>query len=778
MKNSTVKIPLKLQVLLDEKSSDRFNFKYKKNDRKQKRKEAKIQKKMRKNQRQKSRDFDACRGDLANGSEMVNVREIPSDKSVKVARDVNSDKSVKVVNQLEKLKKSNPSFYSLLKNTNLIKNDSLNDEIEGYAKKLDLKNGKLNKTFEMDGLDYLLTGEDGDFIYNPSTGKDDIITSDMERERYSGDDGVCDKYEILEDDVMVSDYSDGVCDIPVNDEDYEDLLEESDDEDNEDLLEESDDDVILSKDSDGINNISVDSDVDHGQVGNDCEKENTDIVKDGEKSILNGKYIPPHARRDAPSKLKRQLQGLINRLNDSNMESIIHGVMNSMGGNSRNEMTTLLTELLLKSIEDGRLTTEFASTTASFISILFNLIGNFITKKGMEFGAHFIQEIIKQILHVENSKRCLNCVTLLAFLYNYNVISCILVYDLIRESIKSLNELNVEIILLLVKISGNQLRSDDPSALKDIVLLLQSSRQETTTLRFKFMVETIIDIKNNKRPSTIPKQKKMINSIIQKHATRTIEALGVSLADIKNVKENGKWWLVGSAWKGAVPADSTIAQSQTSQLYQLAKSQKMNTEIRKQIFIILMSSQDYIEAFEKLLKLNLSEKQQRDIIRVIFHCCLGEKVYNPYYSYLAKELCANNHSYKITIQYTIWDLFTEMNNQQDPEYIYKVSNLGKLYADLILMGSINLSILKKLNFTRINTYQQLFLKVFLKKYLESCHDLDAWKSLQKMDELYDLKSGLLLVIKTWFGKKTIETMGFSHPSKILSKIKLLKTNLE
>ncbi|MCI50136.1 nucleolar MIF4G domain protein, partial [Trifolium medium] len=52
-------------------------------------------------------------------------------------------------------------------------------------------------------------------------------------------------------------------------------------------------------------------------------------------------------------------------------------------------------------------------------------------------------------------------------------------------------------------------------------------------------------------------------------------------------------------------------------MLQLAAAQRMNTDSRRAIFCIIMSGEDYIDAFEKLLRLELPGKQDRDIMRVL-----------------------------------------------------------------------------------------------------------------------------------------------------------------
>lgn len=56
-------------------------------------------------------------------------------------------------------------------------------------------------------------------------------------------------------------------------------------------------------------------------------------------------------------------------------------------------------------------------------------------------------------------------------------------------------------------------------------------------------------------------------------------------------------------------------------LTSLAQAQRMNTDVRRKIFCVVMGGNDALDAFEKLLKLNLRDKQEPEIPRVIIDCC-------------------------------------------------------------------------------------------------------------------------------------------------------------
>ena len=81
----------------------------------------------------------------------------------------------------------------------------------------------------------------------------------------------------------------------------------------------------------------------------------------------------------------------------------------------------------------------------------------------------------------------------------------------------------------------------------------------------------------------------------------------------------------------------------------------MNTDIRRKIFTVLMTSSDYIEAVQNLVKLEITKIQRREIPKIIVECCIQENPFNPYYAYLSQHLCTSARENQITFQYTLWD---------------------------------------------------------------------------------------------------------------------------
>ncbi|KAI8351227.1 hypothetical protein EDC96DRAFT_518954, partial [Choanephora cucurbitarum] len=667
---------------------------------------------------------------------------------------------------MKRLSKSNPGLYKLLQSDQLIDEQpgSMDDDfaeddrdIAYWEKKLGLdkkKNKKLGKDFEDDGLLDVLGTIDGD----GHESDDDQAYLRKKRQQQAEKR----KHQAMEDKAEEA-----------MDDLFADFESEEEEDDDEDVDQESEDEE--GEDSDDSSEEEVDSDEEME------EKKPIEKPAEQPKSAL-AKYVPPHLRKAANTKsemqikLQKQLQGQLNRLSESNMESILLEIEKCYGTYPRHDVTSTMSELVLISIsQKSNLLDSFVITYATIVASLYKLIG-------IEFAAHFVQTCVemfereyrkcKQAVQndvseegPEGAKESRNLLTLILELYNFQVISCVLVYDLVRMLISELDETNVELLLRIIRTAGPELRSDDPTSLKHIIDDIQKETAKkdpsTISIRHKFMLETIANVKNNKikhGPTAsghgdremVSKMKKFLNGLAKKRAVRSTEALRVSLEDIRQVDTKGKWWLVGASWKdnlvgteskystNKMPEDLKKDQSLQETLLKLARKQGMNTDIRRTIFVTIMSAEDYLDAFEKLMKLGLSEVQQREICRVMLQCTGNEKSFNPYYMLVSKRLCEVDHSFKVTFQYCLWDFLRECGESevgglerattdltaQDTKSVRlsRLSNMAKFYAALIAGGALTLAILKSINFMSVKRNGRIFLEVLFSNLLLQLHE--------------------------------------------------------
>ncbi|CAI7605714.1 unnamed protein product [Penicillium glandicola] len=496
------------------------------------------------------------------------------------------------------------------------------------------------------------------------------------------------------------------------------------------------------------------------------KKENPYVAPVTKPEPTAQKYIPPslRGRSDSESesltRLKRQAQGHLNKLSEANMLSIVAEFEKLYRDYPRQHVTSTLINLLMGLIcERAALQDTFLILHAGFIAALYKLLG-------MDFGAEIVQTVV-ETLDADGDERgkfqgkeTTNLVSLLSQLYNFHVIGSSLMFDYVRLYVQEITESNTELLLKVIRNSGPQLRLDDPSALKDIVLLIQpavaKAGEDKLSVRTKFMIDLITDLKNNRSKAAaavgagittehITKMRKILGSLNSSRTIRASEPINISRDDIHNSSKKGKWWLVGASWKEdpLVTAQREIAAVQTTQpevqdddsdaepdFGVLARAHRMNTDVRRSIFVAIMSANDFQDAHVRLMKLRLKRAQEFEIPRVLLHCAMAEEAHNPYYSLIARRICGEQgRRIKMSFMFALWNVFKKMgergdmdedaDNDFDPDdeengvSMKSVVNLAKMFSTLIMDGSLTLSILKNLDFAYLQPKTKTFVEILI-----------------------------------------------------------------
>ncbi|KAF6169793.1 hypothetical protein GIB67_034185 [Kingdonia uniflora] len=317
---------------------------------------------------------------------------------------------------------------------------------------------------------------------------------------------------------------------------------------------------------------------------------------------------------------------------------------------------------------------------------------------------------------------------------------------------------------------GMKLRSDDPAAMKDFILSVQNRVNELKSTsgdaldnklkinnkRMKFMLETILDIKNNKKKSTDDSAKHtQIKKWLQKLGVDQILLRGLKWNKLLDPSKKDHWWLYEDTAPTtddvevfATKIDREVTEAQ--KLLQLATTQRMNTDIRRAIFCIIMSGEDYLDSFEKLRSLDLPGKQDREIIRVLLDCCLQEKVFNKYYTILASKLCSHDKSQKITLKYCLWDRFKEIESME----LIKSKNLARFISEMLVSFSLSLAVLKTVGLSNLKELTPKKIMHFRMLFEDIFKNTDAvvWNIFTRVavdPDLEILRDGLVFFIKQY-----------------------------
>ncbi|XP_074659239.1 uncharacterized protein LOC141911993 [Tubulanus polymorphus] len=505
-------------------------------------------------------------------------------------------------------------------------------------------------------------------------------------------------------------------------------------------------------------------------------------LRDKDGNIVTGrqqqqqKYIPPGKRAELTKisekkkiqneRLTKLLKGLINRVSESNMQPIANEIESQYRSHSRADMNETLYGLITASCISPIPTPErLIMELAMLVTVLHGNIGS-------EVGAYFLQnlamkfdELFRAGGNYGEGKTMDNLVIFLMYMYNFKVVDSLIVFDIGGILCESFTEKSIELLVIILRIAGMTLRRDDALALKDIILKIQNKASTADMERFedksrvKFMLDILLAIKNNnvrKIPNYDPTHLDHLKKLLRSYVGGSLEApLRISLDDLLSAESHGRWWMVGSAWSGKqtdstatskTGATSTVDSSFSSDIVELARKQRMNTDIRKNIFCIIMTSEDFVEAFEKLLKLGLKHQQEREIVHVITVCCLQEKRYNPYYGFLAQKFAEYDRRFQMTIQFNLWDKLKEISSLSEQN----LKNYSGFLTHLIATKALSLSIFKVVEFGELDKSKVFLIKsILLGLLVDYDEDVtrEVFQRVAPFPKLRTLRQGLKLFLQ-------------------------------
>lgn len=560
------------------------------------------------------------------------------------------------------------------------------------------------------------------------------------------------------------------------------------------------------------------------------------------------RYVPPSLRKkalEAPedsSHIQKKLKGSLNRLSAANLISIVREVEDIYQRQARQLVSTCLIRIMTETLADpATLQDTFLILHSGFIAALYKVLGT-------DFGACVVESLFAEFKRqYENmtsesasnaeatNKKILNLVQVLAELYNFQVIASNLIYDIVHSLLKKFSEANTEILLRLLRSCGPELRQDDPSSLRAISLQLQDRAHQPgagqTSVRMRFMVETIDELhkkgaKSQAAFSAISTEhrnsmKKTLGSLSQRN-NKASEPLRFGLADLENMNRRGKWWLVGSSFTDVNSTDLAPIEKSSSvlddsngrprsrsssidsdildtspaiipDLAQIAKQQRLNTDVRRSIFVAIMSASDYADAHTRLKKLHLKKSQELEIPKVLIHCNCVEGTYNPFYTLLARRFCGE-HKLRMAFRFGLWDVFRRLSEGVDGDDRDEVEddhrgdadvdgdesrgsgvlslralvNLGKMFGTLIAEDGLSLGVLKTLNLFSLKSKARTLIEILLVTLILQVDGKEARliELCARTKEMSDMASGLQFFLKV---VKMSDLVGGERERKIVKR---------
>ena len=465
---------------------------------------------------------------------------------------------------------------------------------------------------------------------------------------------------------------------------------------------------------------------------------------------IGEKYVPPYkmnkiieqirTKNDTKSEeyqkimwdlLSKSINGIINKVNVSNIQNIIYELFN--------ENLLRGQGLLIKCIIRGQLTSSnYTPIYAALICVLNSklpFIGNLFIRRYIS--------LFKKAYKESNKIQCISTTKMIAHLINYRVVDSLLAFEILMLCLENQTEDSLELACNFLIECGEFLSDEDANMTNDIFEKLRSILEEgNVDKRIQYIIENLFKIRKNnfkghegvKEELDLVEDKDIItHRIFLDDEIKTEEELNEFHYDDK-YEENEKIWKqfrecilgpeddndeeeekMSSHIEGTEKSISEFPEVKQIKgkdvIYDLSEQDLV--KYRRMIYMIVVSSIDFEECCHKLLKQNVREGLEGEMVNMIIECCVQERTYLKFYGLLSERLCLLKDVYKHNYEKQFDLQYMKLHRLETN----KLRNLANLYGHLLYTEAIDWMVLGVIKLTEEDTTasSRIFLKIMFQE---------------------------------------------------------------
>ncbi|RFU72006.1 pre-mrna-splicing factor cwc22 [Trichoderma arundinaceum] len=475
------------------------------------------------------------------------------------------------------------------------------------------------------------------------------------------------------------------------------------------------------------------------------EEEKQAAAKAEYEKLLNmrsgGTYIPPARLRalqaqitDKTSKeyqrmaweaLKKSINGLINKVNTANIKHIVPELF----GENLIRGRGLFCRSIMKAQAASLPFTPIYAAMAAIVNTKLPQVGELLIKRLiMQFRKGFKR----------NDKAvCLSSTTFLAHLINQQVQHEMLAGQILLLLLHKPTDDSVEIAVGFCKEVGQYLEEMQPAISMAVFDQFRNILHESDIdKRTQYMIEVLFQIRKDKFKES-PAVKEELDLVEEEdQITHRVELDGeVDVQDGLNIfKFDPEWEEHEEAYKklkaeilgeGSDDEDDEDDEDESSEEEEDEGSKAMEIKdqsnadlvnLRRTIYLTIMSSADPEEAVHKLMKINLPAGQEPELPSMIVECCSQEKTYTKFFGMIGERFAKINRLWCDLFEQAFAKYYETIHRYENN----KLRNIAMLFGHMFAADSLGwhcLSVIH-LNEEETTSSSRIFIKILFQHISE------------------------------------------------------------
>ncbi|KAK1396760.1 MI domain-containing protein [Heracleum sosnowskyi] len=424
--------------------------------------------------------------------------------------------------------------------------------------------------------------------------------------------------------------------------------------------------------------------------------------------------------------LRKSINGLVNKVNATNIKNIVPELFSENLIRGRG----LFCRAILKSqMACPGLTHVFASLVAV------------VNAKFPDVGHLFSRRIVLQVQKAyrrNDKRRLLAAVKFLAHLVNQQVVYQLVALELITTLLEDSSDDSVEVAVGFVTECGSILQDLCPRGLQGVFECFRGILHEgEVDKRVQFLIEGLFALRKVEfqgYPAIRPELDLVEQEDQLTHEISLLDEIDPEIAldffrpDAQLIESEQRYEDLKKTLLGEESEDEKDSDAATDddkgEDYDEEEQMKIRDEtetnvanLRRTIYLIVMSTADFEEAGHKLLKLKLEPGQEMEVCIMLLECCSQEKTYRRYYGLLSQRFCLINKVYQENFEKCFVQQYSMIHRLETN----KLRNVAKFFAHLLVTDALPWHVLAYIRLTEEATTSssRIFIKILFQELFEN-----------------------------------------------------------
>ncbi|KAK7271532.1 hypothetical protein RJT34_27507 [Clitoria ternatea] len=492
----------------------------------------------------------------------------------------------------------------------------------------------------------------------------------------------------------------------------------------------------------------------NGRVVEDAKPQRPSIIPEGipngDVSNLGksgGVYIPPFKLARMMKEVQDKSSAEYQRLTWDALRKSINGLVNKVNAtNIKNIIPELFSENLIRGrglfcrscMKSQMASPGFTDVFAALVAV--------VNTKFPEVGDLLLRRIVLQLkrAYKRNDKpQLLAAVKFVAHLVNQQVAHEIIALELLTVLLEKPTDDSVEVAVGFVTECGSILQDLSPKGLHGIFERFRGILHEgEIDKRVQFLIEGLFAIRKAKfqgypavRPELdlVEQEDQLTHEVSLDEDIDPETSLDIFKPD-PNFLENEKRYeelkktLLGEESEDEDGSDAESgdddeddeddeSDEEDDQAMQIKDETETNlVNLRRTIYLTIMSSVDFEEAGHKLLKIKLEPGQEMELCIMLLECCSQERTYLRYYGLLGQRFCLINKVHQENFEKCFVQQYSMIHRLETN----KLRNVAKFFAHLLGTDALPWHVLSYIRLTEEDTTSssRIFIKILFQELSE------------------------------------------------------------